>query len=62
MSLHILALTYHCSRVGQVYFLLKHFSMILIEFLNGFFPLAEDIRTWIGHNTTIYVKSIFLKE
>lgn len=61
MSLDVWALIYHCSLVGQVYFLLKHFSVIFIDFLNEFFPLAEHIRAWIGLNTTFYVKSVFLK-
>lgn len=62
MSLDILAVIPHCSLVGQVYFLWKHFPVVFIDFLNVFFPLAEDIKAWIGHNALFYVKSLFLKE
>lgn len=26
-----------------------------------FFPVAEDIKAWIGPNTILYFKNIFLK-
>lgn len=55
MSLHILAVIHHYSLVVQVYFLWKHFSVIFIDFLNVFCPLAEDIKAWIGHSAIFYV-------